>query len=135
MLIRRWLSVRYDFAGVFVTFIVGVLILWNLDYIDAGLAGLSLSFAMQFTHQIMWYVRKYASLETSLNAVERVNEFSEISQEPPGIIEPRPPASWPYEGAISVENLSVRYAHDLELVLQNVSFSVKGHEKVGIVGR
>ncbi|GBC08504.1 hypothetical protein RclHR1_08170012 [Rhizophagus clarus] len=135
MLIRRWLSVRYDLAGVFVTFIVGVLILWNMDHIDAGLAGLSLSFAMQFAQQIMWYVRKYTSLETSLNAVERVNEFSEIPQEPPGIIEPRPPASWPYEGAINVENLSVKYAHDLDPVLQNVSFNIRGHEKVGIVGR
>ena len=135
MLIRRWLTIKYNLTGVFVTFIAGILILWNLDYIDAGLAGLSLSFAMQFTEQIMWYVRKYTALEMSLNAIERLNEFSEIPQEPPGIIEPRPPASWPHDGAISVENLSVKYAHDLDLVLQNVSFSVKGQEKVGIVGR
>ncbi|CAG8547370.1 8114_t:CDS:10, partial [Gigaspora rosea] len=51
----------------------GIFILWNIDHIDAGLAGLSLSFAMQFTQQIMWTVRKYTLLEMSLNAVERRN--------------------------------------------------------------
>ncbi|CAI2162126.1 5755_t:CDS:10 [Funneliformis geosporum] len=134
-LIKRWLNIKYNLTGVFVTFIAGILLLSNLDYIDPGLVGLSLSFAMQFTEQIMWYVNKYTDLEMSLNSIERINEFSEISQEPPEIIEPRPPASWPHNGAIEVENLKVRYAHDLDPVLQNVSFSVKGQEKVGIVGR
>ena len=31
-------------------------------------------------------------------AVERVKEFSELPQEPPEFIEPRPPASWPEKG-------------------------------------
>jgi len=135
MLIKRWLTIKYNLTGVSVTFIASILVLLNLDYIDAGLAGLSLSFAMHFTEQIMWYVRKYTELEMSLNAIERVNEFLEIPQEPPGIIEPRPPASWPYDGAINVENIKVKYAHDLDPVLQNVSICVKGQEKVGIVGR
>jgi len=42
--------------------------------------------------------------------VERVKEFSEIPQEPPEFVEPRPPASWPTSGAIEVEHLSIRYA-------------------------
>ncbi|CAG8551433.1 7291_t:CDS:10 [Funneliformis mosseae] len=135
VLIKRWLTIKYNLTGVFVTFITGILLLSNLDHVDPGLAGLSLSFAMQFTEQIMWYVNKYTELEMSLNSIERINEFSEIPQEPPEIIEPRPPASWPHNGAIDVENLKVRYAHDLDPVLHNVSFSVKSQEKVGIVGR
>lgn len=46
-------------------------------------------------------------------ALERVKEFSELAQEPAEFIEPRPPASWPQEGAIHVENLVVRYAVSL----------------------
>ncbi|CAJ0913080.1 11774_t:CDS:10 [Entrophospora sp. SA101] len=103
--------------------------------VDAGLAGLSLSFAMNFTEQIMWSVRKYTSLEMSLNSVERYHEFTEIPQEAPEIIEPRPPASWPHDGAIDVQNLEVRYAPDLEPVLHHISFYIKGCEKVGLVGR
>ncbi|CAG8566092.1 12437_t:CDS:2, partial [Acaulospora colombiana] len=109
--------------------------MWDLERIDAGLAGLSLSFAMNFTEQIMWSVRKYTSLEMNLNAVERVSEFSEIPQEAPAIIEPRPPANWPHDGAISVQNLEVKYASDFDPVLHQISFSVKGREKVGLVGR
>ncbi|CAG8797679.1 8971_t:CDS:2, partial [Racocetra fulgida] len=113
----------------------GIFILWNLDQIDAGLAGLSLSFAMNFTQQITWTVRRYTSLEMSLNAVERVSELSEIPQEALAIIEPRPPACWPHSGAITVQNLEVKYAPDLEPVLHHISFNVEGQEKIGIVGR
>ncbi|CAG8847868.1 406_t:CDS:2, partial [Gigaspora margarita] len=113
----------------------GIFILWNIDHIDAGLAGLSLSFAMQFTQQIVWTVRKYTLLEMSFNAVERVGEFSVIPQEAPAIIEPRPPACWPHSGAITVQNLEVRYALDLEPVLHHISFNVNGQEKIGLVGR
>ncbi|CAG8498013.1 5031_t:CDS:10 [Dentiscutata erythropus] len=134
-LINRWLSIRFNITGSFVSFLAGIFILWNIDRIDAGLAGLSLSFAMSFTEQIMWTVRKYTSLEMSLNAVERVCEFSEIPQEAPAIIEPRPPAAWPHSGAIKVENLEVKYAPDLESVLHHISFSIEGQEKIGLVGR
>ncbi|CAG8459975.1 16431_t:CDS:10 [Acaulospora morrowiae] len=134
-LVNRWLSILYNITGSFVTFLAGLFIMWDLEHIGAGLAGLSLSFAMNFTKQIMWSVRKYTSLEMSLNAVERVSEFSEIPQEPPAIIEPRPPANWPHSGSISVQNLEVKYASDSEPVLHRISFSVKGREKVGLVGR
>ncbi|CAG8525614.1 15388_t:CDS:2, partial [Gigaspora rosea] len=69
--INRWLSIRFNVTGSLVSFLAGIFILWNIDRIDAGLAGLSLSFAMNFTEQIMWTVRNYTSLEMSLNAVER----------------------------------------------------------------
>ena len=43
-------------------------------------------------------------------AVERVKEFSELPQEPPEFIEPRPPASWAEKGGIKCEDLVIRYA-------------------------
>ncbi|RIA81176.1 P-loop containing nucleoside triphosphate hydrolase protein [Glomus cerebriforme] len=133
--LNRWLSVRYNIMGAILTFIAGIFILWNLDRIDAGLAGLSLSFAMAFSKQIMWSVRNYAEFEMSLNSIERVCEFLEISQEAAAIIEPRPPASWPHNGNIKVENLLIKYSQELEPVLHHISFEIFGQEKVGIVGR
>nr|CAG8444810.1 14548_t:CDS:10 [Entrophospora candida] len=135
-IIKRWLQIRYNITGSFITFLAGLLILYNLDSIDAGLAGLSLTFAIHFTEQIMWSVRKYTQLEVSLNAVERISEFINLQQqEPPAIIEPRPPASWPFNGEIVVERLEVRYDDDLDAVLKNISFHVYPQEKIGIVGR
>ncbi|CAH1759566.1 2715_t:CDS:10 [Entrophospora sp. SA101] len=134
-IIKRWLQIRYNITGSFITFLAGLLILYNLDSIDAGLAGLSLTFAVHFTEQIMWCVRKYTQLEVSLNAVERISEFINLQQqEPPAIIEPRPPASWPFNGEIVVERLEVRYDDDLDAVLKNISFHVYPQEKIGIVG-
>lgn len=132
---NRWLSIRYNLSGAFLAFFAGVFLLYNIDTIDSGLAGLSLSFALNFSEQIMWTIRRYSLLEMSLNAVERVCEFSELPQEAPAKIYPGPPAAWPYEGKIKVENLEVKYAEDLEPVLHHINFSVKGGEKVGIVGR
>ena len=67
-------------------------------------------------------------------------EYLEVPQEPPAIIESnRPPAYWPSNAnnnsLISVENLSVKYAPDLPAVLQDVSFTLKAGERVGLLGR
>ncbi|RKO83047.1 P-loop containing nucleoside triphosphate hydrolase protein [Blyttiomyces helicus] len=42
---------------------------------------------------------------------------------------------WPSAGAIDVKDLSVRYSKKSDPVLRNVSFSIRGGEKIGIVGR
>lgn len=46
-----------------------------------------------------------------------------------------PPAAWPTEGSIEVEDLVVTYAPDLPPVLKGLTFSVKRNERVGVVGR
>nr|CAG8493920.1 735_t:CDS:10 [Entrophospora candida] len=133
--VNRWLSIRFNVIGSFLSFLAGLFVLLNIDHIDAGLAGLSLSFAMTFSKQIMWSVRKYTALEMSLNAVERIDEFLHIPQEAPEIVNPRPPAAWPHSGNIQFENVEVKYAPDLEPVLHHISFNIQGQEKIGLVGR
>src|SRR5437764_7588749 len=113
---NRWLSIRFNLTGAFVAFFAGIFLLYNINNIDSGLAGLSLSFALNFSELIMWTIRRYSLLEMSLNAVERVCEFSELPQEAHAKIFPEPPAAWPYEGKIKVENLEFKYAEDLEPV-------------------
>lgn len=39
---NRWLSIRVDFMGAMVNFIAAILILLNIDRVDAGWAGISL---------------------------------------------------------------------------------------------
>lgn len=64
-------------------------------------------------------------------SVERVKEYSELEQEAPEIVEPRPPAVWPHQGQIRLNRLCVRYAEDLPLVLNDISLTIKGGEKIG----
>lgn len=133
---NRWLSVRVDLAGALVAFFAGAFVILNVGKIDAGAAGLSLTYALSFTETVLWLVRLYAVNEQNMNSVERIKEYLDVDQEAKAIIpESRPPANWPSQGAIQFINYSTRYRSDLEPVLRNVTFNVNAGERVGIVGR
>jgi ABC-type multidrug transport system fused ATPase/permease subunit len=133
---NRWLHCRVDIAGAFVGFCAGFVLVLSRNWVDAGLAGLSLSYALSFTSNILWVVRSYAMNEMNLNAVERISEYLDLEEESPALIpETMPRASWPEDGSIKVDNLVVKYAPESPAVLRNVSFEVKPREKVAIVGR
>ncbi|KAG6860334.1 hypothetical protein C0995_012568, partial [Termitomyces sp. Mi166 len=68
----------------------------------------------------------------TLNPVERVVEHLDL------IIESnRLPTYWPSSSNHDslVENFEIKYASDLPAVLQNVSFTLKAGERVGLLGR
>jgi ABC-type multidrug transport system fused ATPase/permease subunit len=133
---NRWLAFRIDIAGALVSFFTGVFVITNVGHIDAGAAGLSLSYAITFTENVLWLVRLYAANEQNMNAVERVKEYIDVEQEAPAEIpETKPAANWPSQGSVQFIGYSTRYRSDLDLVLKNVSFTVRASEKVGIVGR
>lgn len=133
---NRWLSFRIDAVGSLVMFFSGVFVLTSIGKIDAGLAGLSLSYAIAFSESALWVVRLYATVEMNMNSVERLQEYFTIDQEPPQEIpETEPRASWPERGEINVQDVSLRYAPELPRVIKNVTFDVEPNNKIGIVGR
>ncbi|KAL2861227.1 putative ABC bile acid transporter [Aspergillus lucknowensis] len=133
---NRWLAFRVDITGALVSFLTATFILSNIGRIDAGAAGLSLTYAVTFTENVLWLVRLYSEVQQSMNSVERVKEYLEVEQEaPPVIPDSRPPANWPSQGVVEFLNYSTRYRPDLDPVLREVSFTVQSGEKVGIVGR
>jgi ABC-type multidrug transport system fused ATPase/permease subunit len=74
------------------------------------------------------------------NAVERVQEYLAVPQEPPSTIANRkPPAYWPSTGSgggesfLSVRDLEIKYAPDLPTVFKG-SFEIKAGEKIGLIG-
>ncbi|KAG5641131.1 hypothetical protein DXG03_005945 [Asterophora parasitica] len=132
--VNRWLSIRFNLLSCGV---IGATALASLvtPSINASLAGFALAFASTITSDLLFMVRRFVGLEQSMVALERVKEYSELTREPPEFIEPRPPASWPSEGAIECENLVIRYAPELPNVLHKLNFKVLPGEKVGILGR
>ena len=107
-----------------------------MDTIDAGSAGLSLSYAISFSDNILWLIRLYAINEQNMNAVERVKEYLDVEQEADAIVEhSRPPPNWPAHGSVEFQRYSTRYREDLDPVLKKISFKIYPREKVGIVGR
>ena len=133
---NRWLALRVDLAGAFVSFFASVFVILNVGKIDAGAAGLSLTYAVMFNEQILWLVRLWATTEQNAAVVERVKEYLDVDQEAPASVpENKPPGNWPTSGAIDFVDYSTRYRKDLDPVLNNLNFSIQGEEKVGIVGR
>ena len=133
---NRWLALRVDFTGALVAFFAGVFVILSIGTIDAGSAGLSLTYAVMFTENVLWLVRLYSLNEQNMNSVERVKEYIEVEQEAKAIIdEARPAGNWPSQGAIQFMNYTTRYRPDLEPVLKDLTFSVQPGERVGIVGR
>ncbi|XP_031698824.1 canalicular multispecific organic anion transporter 2 isoform X1 [Anarrhichthys ocellatus] len=133
---NRWLGVRIEFIGNCMVFFAAVFAVTGKENLNPGLVGLSVSYALQVTMSLNWMVRMTSDLESNIVAVERVKEYSETKTEAPWEVEDKkPPPDWPMEGNVEFHNYSVRYREGLDLVLKNLTLSVKGGEKIGIVGR
>jgi ABC-type multidrug transport system fused ATPase/permease subunit len=114
---NRWLSFRVDVIGDLVAFFAGAFVVLSIGKIDAGSAGLSLSYALSFTENVLWLVRLYSVNEQNMNSVERIKEYLDVEQEAPAVIEEtRPAANWPSQGSVDFINYSTRYRSDLDPV-------------------
>uniref|UniRef100_D8Q0Y8 Multidrug resistance-associated ABC transporter n=1 Tax=Schizophyllum commune (strain H4-8 / FGSC 9210) TaxID=578458 RepID=D8Q0Y8_SCHCM len=135
-LTNRWLQWCISTLGGLAVLIT---MIFSISSLNAGIAGLCITSALGFTDALYWACRNWTSLELDLNSVERVVEYLDLPQEPPAIIEDhRPPAYWPSnnsESLVSVEDLSIRYSPELPAVIQNISFNLRGGERVGLLGR
>jgi ABC-type multidrug transport system fused ATPase/permease subunit len=82
-----------------------------------------------FNHK---WVQYHDPTSSSLERIERyVNIEHEKAPSELGV----PPAYWPADGSLRVENLSARYSPGGPRVLHEISFNINAGERVGIVGR
>ncbi|KAF4466595.1 hypothetical protein FALBO_6522 [Fusarium albosuccineum] len=133
---NRWLAFRADVIGDLVAFFAGVFIILSLGKVDAGAAGISLSYALSFTESVLWLVRLYAINEQNMNSMERIKEYLDVEQEADAIVEDnRPPSNWPRSGSIEFVDYTTSYRKELDPVLRNITLKIDPREKVGIVGR
>lgn len=131
-LFNRWFGWRMALAGSTFAVFVGSVVLLTKD-MDAALAGFALTFALDFSGAVMWAIRQYSNVELTMNAAERIIEYTDLLTEPLSGVSP--PAAWPLEGTLEVNDLVVGYADDLPPVLRGLTFRVNRNERVGIVGR
>ncbi|XP_027699446.1 multidrug resistance-associated protein 1-like [Vombatus ursinus] len=132
---NRWLSVRLKFLGDILVFFAALLAVLAGDAMDSTTVGLIISYALNITQSLNFWVRKTCEIETNAISIERVFEYTNIKKEAPWIKSNRPPSHWPDKGIVEFVNYEARYRPDLGLALQNVTFQTHSEEKIGIVGR
>lgn len=82
-------------------------------------------------------IRQSAEVENDMNGVERIVYYADsIEQEAPHEIKDnQPPANWPAEGCLNLNQIELKYRPGLPSVLKGLTMNIKGGEKIGIVGR
>jgi ATP-binding cassette subfamily C (CFTR/MRP) protein 10 len=69
-------------------------------------------------------------------SVERVVEFSSLAPEAALLTdEDKKHVSWPQQGQINIDSLTVRYRSNLPPSLSGVSVQIEQGQRVGVVGR
>merc|ERR1712154_346846 len=109
----------------------------STGFIPAGWLGLALSYSIEVTGFLKHGVRMIATVEADMNSVERVLFYTDnIEPEAADVVPEYDPKAgeWPSKGEIVIKNASMRY-RDGPLVLKDISMSINGGEKIGVVGR
>ncbi|CAG2164889.1 unnamed protein product, partial [Oppiella nova] len=137
----RSLGMVVDWLCVLYLVTISVVLMSFPDNVSAGGAGLAFSSVLALVHMTQWGVRQTTELESQMTSVERIVEYSKLSQEAPLVSPPNdpylkpPPLDWPPNGQIVFKNVNLFYQTSNTPMLKNMSFTIKPGEKVGIVGR
>ncbi|GAB9468196.1 Atp-binding protein [Globisporangium polare] len=135
----QWFSLRMQLLCVsFLSVICGSFVVFS-DSFSPGIVGLAFTYALSVDASLVTLVKTWSRAENSMVNVERVLEYSSLECEGESdnnsLVQIEPSASWPQRGEIAFECVSFSYKPNDPLVLKQVSFAIKSHEKVGIVGR
>jgi len=111
---------------------------------DAGRVGLMLSFAAAVSGILNWCVRGVAEAEQHATSLERCLAIADVAPEDwgddaksTGNVALVAPAErrWPTAGRVTLEKVSMRYRPNLPTVLDGISLTIAGGERVGVCGR
>lgn len=133
---NRWLAMRLELLGATVVLCSALFAVYGRHQLKPGLVGLSLTYALSLTQALNWLVRQSCEIETNIIAVQRLRDYSHLTVEAPAKM---PTISlseeWPTLGEITFRCFSLRYRSDSPRVLNDLSFTIHGREKLGICGR
>jgi len=130
-------GMRLDFTGEFLVFItlLAIVLTRITNTADVGFAGLAMTYTAGLTFILSNLNNMAVETEIRMNSVERVREYESLPQEADEINpNNRPPPEWPKKGLIKFDNYGLAYRKG-EMVLHNLNATVKGKQKIGIVGR
>ncbi|KAF0901952.1 hypothetical protein E2562_011785 [Oryza meyeriana var. granulata] len=135
-----WLSLRLQLLAGFIILFIAMIAVVGLNsksvvnFGTPGLVGLALSYAAPVVSLLNGFLTTFTETEKEMISVERVVEYVGIPQEELHGSE-SPHGSWPTEGKVEFEHVTLRYKEDLPPALNDVSFVISSGMQVGIIGR
>ena len=93
---------------------------WRVFFFSV-LAGMSLTFAAETLEASQYGIKVASDTENYMTSVERVFTYTEICPEPGYDTETIPPETWPTEGALKLQDLSLSYLKGAPATLNDVS--------------
>ncbi|KAH0808222.1 hypothetical protein GEV33_014569 [Tenebrio molitor] len=107
-----------NFLTAYASLTVGLAITQSLDLIGLAQAAMK-----------MW-----SDVDATMTSVERVLEYTDLTpEEDNGNFVPQ--ETWPQQGNVEFKSVTMQYSPEKPMVLNQVCFTVKSGEKLGIVGR
>ncbi|KAL2945398.1 ABC transporter C family member 4 [Bienertia sinuspersici] len=134
---NEWLGFRLELLGSLLLCSSALcMILLPSSIIKPENVGLSLSYGLSLNSVLFWAMYTSCFVENRMVSVERIKQFTEIPSEAEWRLKDRlPPLNWPTQGNVVLKDLQVRYRSNTPLVLKGISISIRGGEKIGVVGR
>ena len=135
---QLWLSLRLIALGTTCVVATGIFAVMARHTLSAQDVGLTMTYAMQITFLLQSLVNFFQQLENSFNAIERLQEYSELEVENPSdnnSNDDEDNKAWPKDGSIEVDNLTFAYRKNMEPVLKGFTVSIQNGEHIGLVGR
>lgn len=135
---QRWVTCRLDLVAISAVTTAGLMVVLLRHGVDPSVSGLVLSYCLAITQMMQLAVRQLSEVENAMVSTERLYEYgSDIPQEPSQQMEgvSAVPESWPNRGEITMVNVQLRYRPGLPLVLNGLDMSIRGGERIGLVGR
>lgn len=105
--------------------------------VSGGNVGLAITQILSLISLSQWGVRQTAELENNMTSVERIMEYVHLDAEEENPIEKQcdVPKSWPTDGAIEFNNLSLKYSENGEHQLKMLNLKIAPSEKISVCGR
>ena len=120
---------------IFLSCIIFVSLL-NKEKFDTKTIGLLLTYSIVIQEDLIEFLSSVSSFENTMTNMERCLSYTKIISERPQILKcDRGLLHWPSKGEIILDNLCAKYRNDTELVLKNVSLTIRAGEHIGLVGR
>ena len=145
----EWLSLRLDALGAVVLILTAYFIVHGK--VDPGIAGIALVYALDVTKFMKFGTQMASQMELKMNSVERIVQYFDLDEEADEDTSPSNKdalvstsdkenfetlmQSWPSEGDIVIENITMRYRPELPVVLRGLSLHIRAGDRIGIVGR